>query len=187
MPPDSGASPPGLRPDLDQWLALHATLVPDLYRCVSRRVGADRALAEDIAQEAWLRAIAAWRRAGLPRDPGAWLRTAAFNVARNHFRRSEAPLRLEPDQAATVDDEHETQRAQVALMQWGLARLREQDAALLVARHFDRRPLADLAREHRTTERAIEGRLHRARAALASILRSTTLTVPPLDDPEELQ
>jgi RNA polymerase sigma factor (sigma-70 family) len=155
----------------DEWLGLYRQLVPEFFRCVSRRLGADRALAEDIVQEAWLRALGAWRSKGPPEDPGAWLRAAAFNLARNHFRRV-APERLDdartPDAAPSAECDA---RARVALVQWGLARLGTAHAELLSARHLDGLSLAQLAHARGTTERAIEGRLRRARQALAAVLR----------------
>ena len=66
--------------------AYRATIRP-LYAWVSRRVAGDPTLAEDVTQEAWLRAIRAWRRKGRPTDPLAWLSTVAANLLRNHFRR----------------------------------------------------------------------------------------------------
>lgn len=152
------------------WLALHRELVPDLYRAVSRRVGADRALAEDLVQDTWLRAIGAWHRSGLPADPGAWLRTAAFNLLRNHYRDQRATevfdaATVAAAEAAPDGAEH------AALVQWGLARLRSADAELLTGRHFDGRSVAELAAARGLTERAVEGRLRRARAALAQVLR----------------
>jgi RNA polymerase sigma-70 factor (ECF subfamily) len=153
-----------------RWLALHGELVPDLYRAVSRRVGADRALAEDLVQEAWLRAIGAWHRDGVPVDPGAWLRTAAFNLLRNHYRDQRATEVFDDSTVAAAEATPDgAERA--ALVQWGLARVKATDAELLTARHFDGRTLAELAQTRGLSERAVEGRLRRARLALANVLR----------------
>jgi RNA polymerase sigma factor (sigma-70 family) len=153
-----------------RWLALHRELVPDLYRAVSRRVGADRALAEDLVQDAWLRALGAWTRDRVPADPGAWLRTAAFNLLRNHYRDVRASQAFDAANLAAAEAAPDgTERA--ALVQWGLARVRAADAELLTARHFDGRSLAELAAARGLTERAVEGRLRRARAAFAKVLR----------------
>src|SRR3954465_8593184 len=61
----------------------------DLYRYVSRRCGGQRELAEDVTQEAWLRAIKEWNRKGLPPNPIGWLTTVARTLLLNHFRRRE--------------------------------------------------------------------------------------------------
>jgi RNA polymerase sigma factor (sigma-70 family) len=158
-------------PDAEtRWLALHRELVPDLYRAVSRRVGADRALAEDLVQDTWLRALGAWRCGRVPTDPGAWLRTAAFNLLRNHYRAQRASEVFDDNTVAAAEATPDgAERA--ALVQWGLARVRAADAALLTARHCDGQTLAELARTRGLSERAVEGRLRRARSALAKVLR----------------
>lgn len=166
----------------DDWLQLHRELVPALFRCVSRRVGADRALAEDLVQETWLRALESWRKQGLPADPGAWLRTAAFNLTRNHFRRA-APTQLDETKVRDSSSTGDSARERTALVQRALASLDAAQAELLVARHFDGHALAQLALAHRTSERAIEGRLHRARQALAETLRRS---VPAGTAPERI-
>jgi RNA polymerase sigma-70 factor (ECF subfamily) len=51
------------------------------------RVTGDLDLAEECAQDAYVSAIAAWRRDGVPRSPGAWLTTAARNRALDALRR----------------------------------------------------------------------------------------------------
>ncbi|MFN0285061.1 MAG: RNA polymerase sigma factor [Kineosporiaceae bacterium] len=68
------------------------------------RVAGDLDLAEECAQEAYVSAIAAWRRDGVPRSPGAWLTTAARNRALDMLRREgtlrrKLPLLVEPVEA----------------------------------------------------------------------------------------
>ena len=53
-----------------------ATIGP-LYRYVSRRVGGDVSLAEDLVQDGWMRAIGHWPASGVPREPLACLIRAA--------------------------------------------------------------------------------------------------------------
>ncbi len=170
----------------DDWIDLCRAHMPRLYRSVSRRVGADRALAEDLTQEAWLRAIDTWRREGVANDPDAWLLTVASNLLRNHFRRlpmrGDIALDARPaeDPAEDADDEAEsTARSErAARVQSGLARLRPEQAELLAERHLDGRPLSELAARRGLTERAVEGRLRRARAALARRLGDDALLDP---------
>src|ERR1700733_5198347 len=45
------------------------------------------ALAEEIAQDAWLTALEQWRESGVPDNPGAWLMTTAKNRAIDQLRR----------------------------------------------------------------------------------------------------
>ncbi|HRP05337.1 MAG TPA: sigma factor, partial [Opitutaceae bacterium] len=44
-------------------------------------------LAEDIAQEAMLRALRSWSMGGIPPNPSAWITQVAMNLARDHLRR----------------------------------------------------------------------------------------------------
>ena len=116
---------------------LYRTHMSPLYRYVSRRVGADRALAEDIVQEAWLRAVTAWQDKGTPDQPGAWLTRVARNVLASHFRRAH-PQPVNHNELNIADDcvSPETPSA-AALVNWGLSRLKRRQALLIEAFHFE--------------------------------------------------
>ena len=65
------------------------------------RVAGDLDLAQECAQDAYLSALETWRRDGIPRNPGAWLTTAARRKALDSHRRTAAfrariPLLIEP-------------------------------------------------------------------------------------------
>lgn len=64
-----------------------------------------RAAAEDIAQEAFLRAHRDWGRVGAMEAPAAWVRKVALNLARSRLRRmrSEAAARLKLAPARLTD------------------------------------------------------------------------------------
>jgi len=157
----------------EHWIELLRERMPPLYRAVSRRVGGQRDLAEDVTQEAWLRALESWRREGLPEDPGAWLLAVASNLLRNHYRRRRpqtgVALDVRPDAssepAAQAARERRVERADA--VQAGLARLTPDVADLLAARHLDGRSLEELGAARKLSVRAIEGRLRRGRQALA--------------------
>lgn len=53
-------------------------------------VSVSRAAAEDIAQEAFLRAHREWDRVEAMDSPGAWVRRVAMNLARSRWRRMKA-------------------------------------------------------------------------------------------------
>lgn len=160
--------------EIDDWTELYRAHVTALYRYVSRRVGGERDLAEDVTQETWLRAVSAWRRKGPPRDPLAWLTTVATNVLRNHFRRQRPqPLAWLPD---FEDPEQELESPeQAALVQWALSKLRESQARLVEAYHLDGLSVAAVATRFGLTERAVEGRLRRARTTLRELLKPYSL------------
>ena len=64
----------------------HSPLLGFLYRMT----GGDRALAEDLTQEAFLRVIKAIDQYQYPRPFKAWLYAIATNIARDHYKRAEA-------------------------------------------------------------------------------------------------
>ncbi len=142
-----------------------------LYAFVSRRVGGDRTLAEDIVQDAWLRAIDSWPRRGMPDHPRAWLLRVARNLLASHFRRRR-PLSVDPSELEVADDRVSPETpASAALVWWGLARLRERQAVLLEAFYFEGKSTRQIADEWGLSERAVEGRLRRARERLEKRLR----------------
>jgi len=149
----------------DELLAIYHETVHPLYRYVSRRTGGRRELAEDIVQESYIRAWDHWHRRPAE-QPMAWLTTVARNLLASHFRRLQ-PDSLEQmafDPAAETPDLDAP--AVVDWVQWGLARLRKGQARILERFYFDELPVREIAREWRLTERAVEGRLRRARQAL---------------------
>jgi RNA polymerase sigma-70 factor (ECF subfamily) len=159
--------------DPDAWIRVFRSTLPELYAFVARRVGDERTLAEDVTQETWLRAVQAWRKKGLPSEPIAWLKTTARNLVLNHFRdASRRPLaRVEIDLEQLDLARHAApQDGAAGLLQHGLSRLRADDAELIEAFHLDGRSTRELAQERGVSERAIEGRLHRARAKLRDVL-----------------
>jgi RNA polymerase sigma-70 factor, ECF subfamily len=69
------------------------------------RVAGDIDLAEECVQDAYVAALSAWARQGVPRNPGAWLTTAARRRAldahrRDRTLRAKLPLLIEPDPPA---------------------------------------------------------------------------------------
>src|SRR5215471_2371840 len=157
-------------------------LIPDIYRqtigpfyaYVSRRCAGERALAEDVVQETWLRAVDAWRRQGVPDAPLAWLMTVARNLLINHYRR-QRPLPLgdetpESVLAVMTGGSAAASADNAMLIQWGLARLPRRQSQVLEAFHLEQQPVARIAADLRLSERAVEGRLRRARQKLRQVI-----------------
>jgi RNA polymerase sigma factor (sigma-70 family) len=116
-----------------------------------------------------MRALDAWPASGMPDEPLAWLQRVARNTLVSHFRR----VRPEPTDplvldlaASPVADESDSS----AVLSWGLARLRRAHADVLEAFYFDGKSVRQIADERKTSERAIEGRLRRAREKLKKTL-----------------
>jgi RNA polymerase sigma-70 factor (ECF subfamily) len=151
-------------------LAVYRETIDALYGYVSRNCCGDRGLAEDVTQEAWLRAIREWRRSGPPERPLAWLITVARNILASYYRRKRpAPLDSvsASDVLAAADSGRAVDSAEVsAVVCHALARLPASEAALLEAFHFEDRRTAQIAQAFGLSERAVEGRLRRARERL---------------------
>ena len=162
------------RPSEDDIRRIYRETVDELFGFVSRRCDGDRALAEDITQETWLRAVKAWRVDGLPERPLAWLSTVAARLLSN-YRRRPASQRFDDGTGDALpappasDNEAETRDSMVRK---ALARLPALQMRLLRAFHLERRPVAEIAAAMGTSERAIEGRLRRARQRLRREIES---------------
>jgi RNA polymerase sigma-70 factor (ECF subfamily) len=156
--------------------AIYRDAFEPLYAYVSRRCGGDRQFAEDVTQETWLRAVRAWRRGGRPARPMAWLTTVARNLVHNEQRRRR-PLSLDTVTAAQVlaatGNGLGDESAEIAtLVGQALARLPGKQRRLLEAFHYEKLSVARIADLQGISERAIEGRLRRARQNLRRELQA---------------
>lgn len=99
---------------------LLARLLEDIVRNDGRlvlaglvRLTGDLDAAEDALQEAYARALVAWRRDGVPRTPAAWLNTVARRVAIDRLRRERPPATpddlavdpIEPPEPHEIEDD----------------------------------------------------------------------------------
>ena len=65
------------------------------------------ALAEDVVQDAFCRAIEVWRVRGIPENPSAWLMAAAKNRALDVLRRERTARTFAPEISGVLDAENE--------------------------------------------------------------------------------
>ncbi len=151
-------------------IGIYRETVQELYRFVSRRSGGSRDLAEDITQETYLRAVRQWRSGRRPDVPLAWLQTVARNLLLNHYRRKTPELVEAARIDALFDDCPQEGPDAVALVYWGLARLGRRRGEILEAFYLEGKSTATIAQEFEISERAVEGRLRRARQALRTRL-----------------
>ena len=160
-------------------LAAYRDTIDDLYAYVARACFGDRTLAEDVTQETWLRAVREWRRTGPPDKPLAWLYTVARNLLASYYRRRR-PVQLDsvsPGEVLAALDRfpagRDAESATVtAVICHALTRLPADQAELIEAFHFDDRHVAQIAQANGLSERAVEGRLRRARQRLRRELES---------------
>ena len=169
--PQRGPKPDDHSTGTDQIMAIYQAEIHGLYAMVARRCGSDRALAEDITQETWLRAIRDWAKNGLPRSAGGWLRTVALNLIRDHARRRRPELiPAESLQAWLAQSSEAPDASIVDTVIWGLSKLSTTHARILGAFHIDGRSTKQIAEELNLSQKAVERRLSRARQKLRSIL-----------------
>jgi RNA polymerase sigma-70 factor (ECF subfamily) len=156
----------------NELLSAYRETVRRLYGFVARRTGGgQRALVEDIVQETYLRAVKHWSKDGLPDKPLAWLQTVAGNLVASYYRRIQ-PEPLQDNHPEPIDHQVESPlQADSALLRKGLANLGNGQAQLLQAFHLEERSIRQIAGELGVSERAVEGRLRRARVALRARLQ----------------
>ncbi len=113
-----------------------------------------------------MRALDTWPARGLPDNPAAWLMRVARNTLVSHLRRQ----RPDPIDPALIDIEDErfspAASDSAVIVGWGLAQLRRPHAEVLEAFYFDGQSVSEIAAAQCVSERAVEGRLHRARKKL---------------------
>ena len=150
-----------------------------LSASITRAVSGDRQLAEDIAQESWLRAVVWWPLHGIPERPGAWLRTVSRNLLFNTRRRRATTSfdAVPPDSLATPDVGalHEAAE-QHALLHEAIVDLPEEGRHLITSFYFHDRSIAEIAQSVGLSDRAVEGRLRRTRIRLRAVLESRGIT-----------
>jgi len=75
-----------------------------LHGALIRLLGVENlALAEDVAQEALLRALRTWSMGGVPANPSAWITRVAMNLAKDALRHQRMSSSKEPAIVAYLD------------------------------------------------------------------------------------
>ena len=127
------------------------------------------AAAEDLAQEAFLRAHRLWDEVGLYERPEGWVRRVVINLAMSRFRR----LRAEAKALARLGLPRSEVPELVAQDQhfWTAVRKLPRRQAQVVALHYlEDRSVTDIASLLEVSEGSVKTHLHRARHALADKL-----------------
>lgn len=134
-----------------------------------------RWVAEDVAQEAFLRAHRDWARVGNMASPGGWVRRVAFNLARSRWRRlrSEtiAKLRVVPPAEVSnppVDSEVEEFWREVS-------RLPSRQAQAVALHYVEELSVAEIADVLGVAEGTVKALLHQGRERLRRQLRAKGL------------
>ena len=149
----------------DDFEALFREEMPSVVATVWR-ITDDRAGAEEIAQDAFAKALVRWRRVGRYDRPGAWVRRVAIRDAvraAERARRSQAllvePSWVAPPMAASDPELLDAVRA-----------LPGQQRAAVVLFYLEDRPAAEVAEFLSCSQATVRSHLRRARHALADRL-----------------
>lgn len=132
-------------------------------------VTGDLAAAEDVAQDAYSRAWARWRKLEMYEDPAAWVRRVAVNQAVSGWRRARTASRHAVRQARP--DPHPAPDENTVALVRALRELPEAQRRALVFHHLAGLPVAEVARVEGCPTGTIKARLSRGRVALAELLR----------------
>jgi RNA polymerase sigma-70 factor (ECF subfamily) len=150
--------------------------VREVYQASYRRLvvqlvgpcGGDVSVAEEVVQEAFVRAIAQGAKFSRVDNPEAWLRRVAVNIARSRWKRLKRYAGLEPRLAgpSTIPD---LSPDHVALMA-ALKQLPAAQREAIAMHHLADLPVHEIAAALRVPPGTVKARLSRGRAALAQLL-----------------
>lgn len=153
-----------------------ADLVAFYQREFPRLVGAlelytgELAVAEDLAQEALLRACHRWGRVRSLESPGGWVHRVAMNLATSHLRRRGVRRRVERQLAAAAPRSHHDDLQDVDLRR-AVRTLPDRQRAAVLLHYFLGHRVVDVAAMLEVPPGTVKADLHHARARLGAVLR----------------
>lgn len=129
----------------------------------------DAALAEDAAQEAFLRAFRALDRFRPKSSFRAWMRTIAIRCAIDLMRRRRPESPLSETEASSADEEGRHEDAD--LLRAALEELSVMDREIMIARELEGVSDRELAFRFEITLTSVRVRMHRARKRLRALFQ----------------
>jgi RNA polymerase sigma-70 factor (ECF subfamily) len=129
--------------------------------------------AEDLAQEAFLRAHRDWAHVGEMSSPGGWVRRVALNLARSRWRRlrSEAKVRL----LTSAEAVSESPVSNTDEFWAEVRRLPNRQAHAVVLHYVEDRSVAEIAEVLGVAEGTVKALLHQGRERLRRQLHAKGL------------
>ena len=156
---------------------LHRRYVASIFRLVRRKLG-DALLAEDIAQETFMKALRMMERVDESFNFGGWVHTVARNLCYDELRRRQRDLRVDgtteeeetelmtnlPSTAHSFDPVLVQESNETRRQVWQVAqRLPEKYRLVLTLRELQDMSYRQIARTLKMSESAVETLLYRAR------------------------
>ncbi len=163
--------------DIHAFEELHRRYVASIYRLVRRKLG-DALLAEDIAQETFMKALRMMDRVDDTFNFGGWVHTVARNLCFDELRRRQRDLRVEgsseeveedsltniPSTARSFDPVDVSESNELRRQVWEVAqKLPEKYRLVLTLRELQDLSYRQIARTLNMSESAVETLLYRAR------------------------
>ena len=146
------------------WMDDFATFFEEYYGSVERTVAmaiGDRARAEDLTQEAFVRSFRRWRVVSAMERPVTWVYVVALNAERKRWRRDAHTFgyddrhdAIAPDPAAEV--------VTTIVVRDALARLAPRQRATVALRYLADLPIAEIAVVMGCAEGTVKAALHQA-------------------------
>lgn len=134
------------------------------YVLSGSRTGAD-----DLAQDAFVKAYKHWDRISTYDNPGAWVRRVVANQAVSRIRRRAAEAKALLRVKGSAYNVPELSPDVVAV--WGAVReLPQRQAQTVALRYYDRRSISEIARILDCTENTVKTHLLRAKSTLKAAL-----------------
>ena len=165
--------------DTDAFGVLYDKYVDMVFRYVLFRVGGDRAFAEDVTSETFLRALRSIGSVSYQgRDVGAWFVTIARNIVFDHVKSSR--YRLEVTTAELQDNREETSGPEQEVMTEAtnaellrcVSQLGDDQRECIRLRFIEGKSVSEVAQLMDRNEGAVKALQHRAVRRLAQILPS---------------
>lgn len=158
--------------DFDEfYAAVYPTLVIEIYAYVG-----NLAEAQEIVQDAFVRAWTHWRRIGSYDSPRAWVAKTAYRLAISRWRRARTAavnlLHLTPSRAADPDP-----TLSIALTE-ALSRLPHAQRRAVILHHLVGYSVQEVAALESAPASTVKSRLIRARQTLAAVLTETHAPAP---------
>src|ERR1700682_3400072 len=160
--------------DIHAFEELHRRYVASIYRLVRRQLG-DALLAEDIAQETFMKALRMMDRVDGSFNFGGWVHTVARNLCFDELRRRQRDLRADsgedadllaglPSTARGFDPVQVQESNELRRQVWAVSqRLPEKYRLVLTLRELQDLSYRQIARTLKMSESAVETLLYRAR------------------------
>lgn len=150
--------------------AFCAAAYPQLVGALSLYVG-DRFVAEELAQEALLRACRQWPKVSGLDSPGGWTWRVATNLANSHFRRRRIARRAQrPLEAGTEASYVDPDGGDAVAVRRAVAALPERQRTAFVLRHVQELTVEETAAQMGASPDAVKSLTKRAAATLRNRL-----------------